>query len=143
MELKKSAIVLNGFIHDFAAGYWLAAIVAITVLHREHGGRPEVIGIISGIEHLFFWQSVVAMLLILATGAGRTFTYVENWYGEDAEKVRRRMEELLFDILVAIGSVLAGIIGALIGLGGGVIITPLLVLGFGVDIRFEDLVRAE
>ena len=91
MELKKSAIVLNGFIHDFAAGYWLAAIVAITVLHREHGGRPEVIGIISGIEHLFFWQSVVAMLLILATGAGRTFTYVENWYGEDAEKVRRRM----------------------------------------------------
>ncbi|HEY5953743.1 MAG TPA: sulfite exporter TauE/SafE family protein [Terrimicrobiaceae bacterium] len=46
------------------------------------------------------------------------------------------MEELLFDILVAIGSVLAGIIGALIGLGGGVIITPLLVLGFGVDIRY-------
>ncbi len=46
------------------------------------------------------------------------------------------MEELLFDILVAIGSVLAGIVGALIGLGGGVIITPLLVLGFGVDIRY-------
>jgi uncharacterized membrane protein YfcA len=46
------------------------------------------------------------------------------------------MEELFFDILVAIGSVLAGIIGALIGLGGGVIITPLLVLGFGVDIRY-------
>jgi uncharacterized membrane protein YfcA len=48
----------------------------------------------------------------------------------------RRMDELVFDILVATGSVLAGIIGALIGLGGGVIITPLLVLVFGVDIRY-------
>lgn len=46
------------------------------------------------------------------------------------------MDELVFDILVAIGSMLAGIIGALIGLGGGVIITPLLVLAFGVDIRY-------
>ena len=46
------------------------------------------------------------------------------------------MDELTFDILVAIGSVLAGVIGALIGLGGGVIITPLLVLVFGVDIRY-------
>ena len=46
------------------------------------------------------------------------------------------MDELTFDILVAIGSFLAGVIGALIGLGGGVIITPLLVLAFGVDIRY-------
>ena len=46
------------------------------------------------------------------------------------------MDELVFDILVAIGSVLAGVIGALIGLGGGVIITPLLVLAFGIDIRY-------
>jgi uncharacterized protein len=46
------------------------------------------------------------------------------------------MDELVFDILVAISSVLAGVIGALIGLGGGVIITPLLVLAFGVDIRY-------
>jgi uncharacterized protein len=46
------------------------------------------------------------------------------------------MDELIFDILVAIGSFLAGVIGALIGLGGGVIITPLLVLVFGIDIRY-------
>jgi uncharacterized protein len=50
--------------------------------------------------------------------------------------MRGAMDELVFDILVAIGSVLAGIVGALIGLGGGVIITPLLVLAFGVDIRY-------
>jgi uncharacterized protein len=46
------------------------------------------------------------------------------------------MDELTFDILVAICSLLAGVIGALIGLGGGVIITPLLVLAFGVDMRY-------
>jgi uncharacterized membrane protein YfcA len=46
------------------------------------------------------------------------------------------MNELVFDILVAIASFLAGVIGALIGLGGGVIITPLLVLIFDVDIRY-------
>ena len=46
------------------------------------------------------------------------------------------MDEFVFDILVAICSLLAGVIGALIGLGGGVIITPLLVLAFGVDIRY-------
>jgi uncharacterized protein len=46
------------------------------------------------------------------------------------------MNELVFNILVAIGSLLAGVIGALIGLGGGVIITPLLVLAFGIDIRY-------
>ncbi len=46
------------------------------------------------------------------------------------------MDELTFDLLVAAAAFLAGVIGALIGLGGGVIITPVLVLGFGVDIRY-------
>jgi uncharacterized membrane protein YfcA len=34
------------------------------------------------------------------------------------------------------GSVLAGIVGALAGLGGGVLIVPLLTIGFGIDIRY-------
>jgi uncharacterized membrane protein YfcA len=44
--------------------------------------------------------------------------------------------EPLFDIAVAAGSFVAGLIGALIGLGGGIIVTPMLVLGFGIDIRY-------
>jgi uncharacterized membrane protein len=91
MDLKKSAIVFNGFIHDFAAGYWLSAIVAIAVLHRMHDRYPAVTSILNDIEHLFFWQSIGAMVIIFATGAGRTFTYVDNYYGPDAERVRRRM----------------------------------------------------
>ncbi len=41
-----------------------------------------------------------------------------------------------FTLLVAGGSFLAGLLGSLTGLGGGVIIVPLLTLLFGVDIRY-------
>lgn len=88
--LKKTLIVLNGFIHDFAAGIWLATIVAIAVLHNAHLQAPSVDNVLNHLEHLFFWGSVVAAVIIMATGAGRTFTYVDNWYGEDAERARRR-----------------------------------------------------
>ena len=105
MDIKKSAVVLNGFIHDFAAGYWLAAVTAIVVLHRSHLLHTEVTGILNSLEHLFFWQSVAAMILIMATGAGRTFTYVENWYGPDAETMRRRMLIIKHVILLAVFAV--------------------------------------
>ncbi|BAZ70946.1 hypothetical protein NIES4106_57430 (plasmid) [Fischerella sp. NIES-4106] len=37
---------------------------------------------------------------------------------------------------VAISSILAGLLGSLTGLGGGIVIVPLLSLGFGVDLRY-------
>ncbi|HEV3482851.1 MAG TPA: sulfite exporter TauE/SafE family protein [Candidatus Acidoferrales bacterium] len=43
---------------------------------------------------------------------------------------------LEFTVLIAAGSFLAGLLGSLTGLGGGVIIVPLLTLLFGVDIRY-------
>jgi uncharacterized membrane protein YfcA len=43
---------------------------------------------------------------------------------------------LLFTILVWFGSFAAGFLGALTGLGGGVVIVPLLVLVFGVHIHY-------
>jgi uncharacterized membrane protein YfcA len=46
------------------------------------------------------------------------------------------MTQPLFDLAVAAASFFAGLIGAMIGLGGGIIITPLLVLGFGIDMRY-------
>ncbi|MHB9154737.1 MAG: sulfite exporter TauE/SafE family protein [Endomicrobiales bacterium] len=46
------------------------------------------------------------------------------------------MNTLLFTVLVGTGSVAAGMLGALTGLGGGVVIVPLLTLAFGVDIRY-------
>lgn len=46
------------------------------------------------------------------------------------------MHELSFDLAIGAAAFVAGGLGALIGLGGGIIITPVLVLGFGVDIRY-------
>ncbi|HEU4643066.1 MAG TPA: sulfite exporter TauE/SafE family protein [Gemmatimonadaceae bacterium] len=46
------------------------------------------------------------------------------------------MTVLALTALIFIGAFTAGLIGSLTGLGGGVIIVPLLTLGFGVDIRY-------
>ncbi len=48
----------------------------------------------------------------------------------------QRMSVLLFTIIVLAGAFLAGLVGSLTGLGGGVIIIPLLTLVLGVDIHY-------
>jgi len=46
------------------------------------------------------------------------------------------MSALLFTIVIGLGSILAGFLGSLTGIGGGAVIIPLLTLLFGVDIRY-------
>ena len=46
------------------------------------------------------------------------------------------MNNVEWTFLIWFGSVFAGFLGALTGLGGGVVIVPMLVLAFGVDIRY-------
>ncbi len=46
------------------------------------------------------------------------------------------MNTIELTLLIGLGSVLAGLIGSLTGLGGGVVIVPLLSLVLGVDIRY-------
>ncbi|AWG26522.1 sulfite exporter TauE/SafE family protein [Flavobacterium kingsejongi] len=46
------------------------------------------------------------------------------------------MSILVFSIVLLIGAYFAGLLGSLTGLGGGVIVIPLLTLAFGVDIRY-------
>lgn len=46
------------------------------------------------------------------------------------------MTIFFFTLLVGIGSAIAGFLGALTGLGGGVVLVPLLTLVFGVDIHY-------
>ena len=42
----------------------------------------------------------------------------------------------VFSLILFFGACIAGLIGSLTGLGGGVIVIPLLTLGFGVDMRY-------
>lgn len=46
------------------------------------------------------------------------------------------MNILIFTILIWLGSIVAGFLGSLTGLGGGIVIIPLLTLVFGVDIKY-------
>ncbi len=46
------------------------------------------------------------------------------------------MNILEFSALIGLGSLLAGFLGALTGLGGGVVVVPMLALLFNVDIRY-------
>ncbi len=46
------------------------------------------------------------------------------------------MHVLAFTAVVGLGAMTAGFLGALTGLGGGVVIVPLLTLGLGVDMRY-------
>ena len=46
------------------------------------------------------------------------------------------MNVVQFSTVVFVGSAMAGFLGALTGLGGGMVIVPLLTLALGVDIRY-------
>lgn len=46
------------------------------------------------------------------------------------------MDISLFTLILFVGAICAGLLGSLTGLGGGVVIIPLLTLGFGVDMRY-------
>ena len=102
MDLKKTAIVVNGFIHDFSTGYWLASMITITLLHNFQTKFPEVSGLLLVIEQFFFWNTIGAVIVIFATGGIRTFTYVDNFYGKEIEDSRRKLLVIKHIIMLAI-----------------------------------------
>ena len=46
------------------------------------------------------------------------------------------MDSMEFSLFLALGGAAAGLVGSLTGLGGGIVVVPFLVLGFGVDLRY-------
>jgi uncharacterized membrane protein YfcA len=61
---------------------------------------------------------------------------IRRCYNRAATLAGGLLNTLELTSLIWLGSVLAGFLGALTGLGGGIVITPLLTLAFGVDIRY-------
>lgn len=90
-RIKKIAIVLNGFVHDFATGYWLSDVIAIYLLLRFKVEYPALAQLLGEVQRFFFWNMVGAAVTIFATGGMRSFTYVDNFFGTDVERTRRQM----------------------------------------------------
>ncbi|TAN38687.1 MAG: hypothetical protein EPN25_13255 [Nitrospirae bacterium] len=88
--MNKAFTIFIGFVHDFAAGCYAATVLGIYWLSRQ-AYPPEVGAIILGLKKELFWTGIACVVTVFATGAGRTFTYVDNVYGEDAEKRRRKL----------------------------------------------------
>jgi putative copper export protein len=88
--MKKAFTILVGFIHDFAAGCWAATVLAVYRLEQIISG-PGPQADLSVLQKEFFYIGIVCIFIVFGAGAGRTFTYVQNVYGEDAEKSRRKM----------------------------------------------------
>ncbi len=89
--MNKALTIFIGFLHDFAAGCWVATLLAVYWVDRSGAQRPELKALLDGLERQFFWAGVGCIVVVLGAGMGRTFTYVANVYGPDAEQARRRL----------------------------------------------------
>ncbi len=102
--MKKTLTIFTGFVHDFTAGCWAAIFFTIYWIHSLHSGNNELDPAFVSLESQFFYIGLTCAGIVLLTGMGRTFTYIENFYGKDAEKLRRKM-------LMAKHALLLGIFG--------------------------------
>lgn len=91
-EMKRAFTIFVGFIHDFAAGCWVATVLAIYWIHRK-ATPPGLEDFFLGLKKEFFYLGLVCVGIVILSGIGRTFTYayIGNVYGETSEKLRRRM----------------------------------------------------
>ena len=102
MNIKKVSLILNSFIHDFASGYWLSAVIVVQLLDRFRFQSPDVGDILRHIQVFFFWNTVGAVIVVLATGAGRMMNYETNLLSEEVEPVRRRLLTIKHIVLLLI-----------------------------------------
>jgi putative copper export protein len=99
--MKKAFTIMIGFIHDFAAGCWAAAMLAVYRLEKIMSmseGQSD----LGDLQKDFFYIGIACILLVFGAGAGRTFTYINNVYGDDAEKSRRKMLLVKHILLLAV-----------------------------------------
>lgn len=88
--MRQAIQITIGFLHDFAAGGWAATVLAVYWLDRQ----AQALGLadlLLGLEKQFFYAGLSSIGIILLTGAGRSFTYVNHVYGPAAESTRRRL----------------------------------------------------
>lgn len=104
--MRAMVAIIIGFLHDFAAGSWAATVLAVWWLDRQPF-PPELGLAILGLQQQFFHAGLLCLGLVMATGAGRSFTYVNHVYGAEHEAGRRRLlvgKHLLLLTLFGLGT---------------------------------------
>ena len=90
--MKKILTIIIGFVHDFAAGCWAATVFAVYWLNWQvQVVETDTSAVLLDLQKQFFFIGLACVLMVFITGAGRSFTYVGNVYGEDAERLRKKM----------------------------------------------------
>ena len=99
--MKKALTIVTGFVHDFATGCWASTVLCIYWLSRQPA-PAELHAMIFGLKRQLFYAGIACVVLVFSTGAGRTFTYIGDVYGKDAEHMRRKMLVIKHIILVTV-----------------------------------------
>ena len=89
-KAKKTFTILAGFVHDFAAGCWLATVLAVYWLYKKQAVYGDMF---FELKRQFLFFGLFFIFLVFLAGAGRTFTYayIGSVYGEESEAHRRKM----------------------------------------------------
>jgi putative copper export protein len=90
-----------GFLHDFAAGCWAATMLAVYRLEQAML-VPGPQDAIKSLQQEFFYAGIVCIFIVLGAGAGRSFTYIPDVYGQEAEASRRKMLIIKHAILLVV-----------------------------------------
>ncbi len=99
--MRRSLTVVIGFVHDFASGCWAATVFAVAFLDSRKVDIATT-ALLGELERSFFWIGIACIVVVFATGAGRTFTYVDQHYGPEAERQRRRLLIIKHVVLVLV-----------------------------------------
>lgn len=99
--MKKALTIVIGFVHDFATGCWASTVLAIYWLSRLPV-PDELSAVLFGLKRQLFYAGIACVVLVFATGAGRTFTYIDDVYGKDAERTRKKMLVIKHIVLVTV-----------------------------------------
>ena len=102
--MREKLTVLNAFVHDVATGTWIAALVLLTLLHREAQAPAwrAAAPLVRALAAKFMVLTWSSLAVILATGVVRIVTFkVFGWTG-DVARDRIRLLKIKHALLGAV-----------------------------------------
>jgi hypothetical protein len=88
--MKDFIIVLNSFVHDVATGFLISAAILMGIVDAAASSYPLSREFVAFIMARLFLLSLVSLLVIILTGAGRSIAFrLYGWTGEAARERKK------------------------------------------------------